>query len=73
MSIVIFAAVLAWGILGLMHPIDSYIGSLHFVNWRLFLVLCTIPAFLFVSVSLFLPNSPAYLFHVSVIGQHRST
>ena len=58
------------GIQGSDQAVSFYIGSLHFVNWRLFLVICTLPA-LFSAVSLlFMPESPAYLLHVSCIHVH---
>ena len=44
--------------------IDFYIGTLHFVNWRLFLIICSIPAFLSSVSILFLPESPAFLYLV---------
>lgn len=66
----ICAAFLAWGLMGIQGPAQSvsfYIGSLHFVNWRLFLIICTFPA-LFSAVSLsVMPESPAYLLHVGCV------
>ena len=46
--------------------VDFYIGDLHFVNWRLFLVICTIPALLSAIALVFLPETPAYLLHVGL-------
>lgn len=66
----ICAAFLAWGLMGIQGPDQSvsfYIGSLHFVNWRLFLIICTFPALLSaVSLSI-MPESPAYLLHVGCV------
>lgn len=65
--IYICAALLAWVLMGIQGPdqsINFYIGSLHFVNWRLYLIICTLPALLSaVSLSI-MPESPAYLLHV---------
>lgn len=60
-------AFIAWALLGTEGPhseISFYIGSLHFVHWRLFLIICTFPAFVSSISLLFLPESPAYLYHV---------
>ena len=42
-----------------------HIGSLHVSDWRLFLLLCSIPGFLSAILILFIPETPAYLYHVS--------
>lgn len=63
-------ALLAWILLGIKGPDQSvsfYIGSLHFVNWRLFLIICTIPALISAVSLLFMPETPAYLLHVGCI------
>jgi len=46
--------------------IDFYIGTLHFVNWRLFLIICTIPAFLCSVFFAILPETPAFLYLVGI-------
>ncbi len=66
--VVTHAAFIAWALLGTEGPhseISFYIGSLHFVHWRLFLMICTLPAFVSSVSLLFLPESPAYLFQVN--------
>ena len=63
----IHTAFIAWALLGTessYSAINFYIGSLRFSNWRLFLIICTFPAFLFTFLMLFMPESPAYLFQV---------
>ena len=55
------------GIPGPDQSIDFYIGSLHFVNWRLFLIICTLPALLSAVSLTIMPESPAYLLHVGCI------
>ena len=60
-------SLIAWVLMGLPETntaIDFYIGTLHFVNWRLFLIICSIPAFLSSVSFLFLPESPAFLYLV---------
>lgn len=72
--ICICAALLAWGLMGIQGPdqsVNFYIGSLHFVNWRLFLIICTLPALLSaVSLSI-MPESPAYLLHVGCMHNNK--
>ena len=53
------------GIEGAEQSISFYIGDLHFVNWRLFLIICTLPALISAISLLLMPETPAYLLHVS--------
>lgn len=69
----ICAASLAWGLMGIPGPdqsVDFYIGSLHFVNWRLFLIICTLPALLSAVSLTIMPESPAYLLHVGCVHKN---
>ena len=71
---IIFTALLAWLLLGsheAQGSVSFYIGSLHFVTWRLFIILCTIPSFLSAASLVFLPESPGFLFHVR-LGHYSS-
>ena len=63
-------ALFAWGLMGTEEHgqgVSFYIGDLHFVNWRLFLIICTIPALLSAIALVFMPETPAYLLHVGYI------
>ena len=59
------------GIQGPDQSISFYIGSLHFVNWRLFLIICTLPALLSALSLTIMPESPAYLLHVGCVHNAR--
>ncbi len=65
---IIFTALLAWIMLGLPETesaISVYLGSLHIVNWRVFLMICTVPSFVSSFSFMFLPETPGFLHHVS--------
>ncbi len=68
---IIFTALLAWVMLGIPQTesaISFYIGSLHIVNWRVFLMICTVPSFVSAASFLILPESPGFLYHVRYSG-----
>ena len=64
---IIFAALMAWLLLGsgAGDSINFYLGSLHIVHWRIFLVICTVPSFVSATCLIFLTETPAFLYQVS--------
>ncbi len=60
----LYASVLAWIIIP--RDIEFQIGSLQISSWRIFLMLCTIPCLSSAIVLICLPESPGFLFSVSL-------
>ena len=63
---IIFVALLAWLLLGsgAGDSISFFLGNLHIVHWRVFLVMCTIPSFVSAVALTFLTETPAFLYQV---------
>ena len=59
-------ALLAWGLLGNPCLIDAHIGSMPFRSWRVFTMLCTLPAITVAPMFILLPESPSWLYTVSL-------
>ena len=64
---IIFAALMAWLFLGsgAGDSISFYLGNLHIVHWRVFLVICTVPSFVSATCLIFMTETPAFLYQVS--------
>ena len=61
----LYTSLLAW--LVIPRSISFNIGALNVTNWRLFLMLSAFPSLSSVVALLFLPESPGYLFSVSLL------
>ena len=66
---IIFTALLALALLGSSAEgtVNFYLGSLHIVNWRIFLMICTIPSFVSAVSLIFMPETPTFLYQVILI------
>lgn len=53
--------------------IDLPFGSIRFTSWRLYLILCSLPAFIAFVTVLFLPKSPRHLFKQGEIQKAMQT
>ena len=60
----LFAAFLAW----LVIPTDIRftLGTLEVTSWRIYLMVCAIPALFGAFLLLFMPESPSFLYTVTV-------
>lgn len=57
----VFASVVAWGLIPRTGTTLLGLGRLHFSSWRVFLLVCSLPAIVSVLGLGFLPESPRYL------------
>ena len=62
----ILMALVAWGLLSNPCLIDTHIGSMPFRSWRVFTMLCTLPAIAAALLFIILPESPSWLYIVSL-------
>ena len=60
----IYTALLAWALLSRPCAINAQIGSLTLRSWRVFVMLCTVPALSAALCFIFLPESPSWLYQV---------
>ena len=60
----VYTALLAWGLLNNPCAIDAQLGSLTLRSWRVFVMLCTVPAITSAVCFIFLPESPSWLYQV---------
>ncbi|UYV81263.1 SV2A [Cordylochernes scorpioides] len=69
----VFTAVMAWGLIPRTGMGIVLSRNLHFNSWRIFLLLCSLPAILSCLGLIFFPESPRYLLEVLVALVHRYT
>ena len=62
----ILMALVAWGLLSNPCLVDTHIGSMPFRSWRVFTMLCTLPAITAALLFIILPESPSWLYIVSL-------
>ena len=60
----VYTALLAWGLLSNPCLINTHIGSMPFRSWRVFTMLCTLPAIAAALLFIILPESPSWLYRV---------
>ena len=60
----IYTALLAWVLLSRPCAVNAQIGSLTLRSWRVFVMLCTVPALSAALCFIFLPESPSWLHQV---------
>ena len=64
----IFAALLAWIVIGQFNDsIHGQVGGLTIQAWRVYVILCTFPCLSAAFCMVFMPESPSFLYSVSLI------
>lgn len=64
----LYASFLAWIIIP--KDYEFMLGNMEISSWRIFLMLCVIPSVSSAIILLFMPESPGYLFNVSIQHMH---
>ena len=64
--VVALLALLIMGNYIVKHDVNFYLLFLHINNWRLFILCCSIPPLLLLIPLFFIPESPSFLYHVSL-------
>jgi VNT family MFS transporter (synaptic vesicle glycoprotein 2) len=58
----VYTALVAWGLLSNPCLIDGHLGTMPFRSWRVFTMLCTVPALTAAVFFIILPESPSWLY-----------